>query len=103
LLTRQIAFEPLPASVLFALGLVVADGHSASRLVCPKPVELHLGQKLRRDRITGAGANNRINAAERAHSCLTIPGIILINPFSDARGCESLATVETTATHSLSS
>ena len=71
LLTRQIAFEPLPASVLFALGLVVADGHSASRLVCPKPVELHLGQKLRRDRITGAGANNRINAAERAHSGLT--------------------------------
>ena len=66
------SFRDVACIRLFAL-LVVADGHSASRLVCPKPVELHLGQKLRRDRITGAGANNRINAAERAHSCLAIP------------------------------
>jgi hypothetical protein len=28
-LTRQIAFEPLPASVLFGLGCVVAIGHRA--------------------------------------------------------------------------
>lgn len=64
--------EPLLAFALFGLGLVVVGGHNANRLVCPKPVELQLGQELRRDRITGTGANNRINAAERAHGGLTM-------------------------------
>ena len=34
LLTRQIAFEPLPASVLFAF-LVVAEGRAHESVVCP--------------------------------------------------------------------
>ena len=94
----ETATAPAVASrALFAFEVTDDSVMGRCLLIGSEPMMSHLAQEVCSDGITGARADDRINATKRAHSGLPNARLILIDPFGDSGWSKGLAAVETTA------